>query len=158
MECPNCRRVNPPSSSVCDCGYDFENRAVRTPQKAGLPSAPSADDRLVKVFWRIAMGVAFLWIFVERGYMWVGGLLMLLVWAILGATAIALANWRSIGFMALAYGALEFTCTLGPGSNPCEPMNGTRLLLVIAAAVGLFVYDRWSERRSMSAAPKQGEP
>lgn len=29
MDCPNCKLVNPPTATRCDCGYDFQTHAVR---------------------------------------------------------------------------------------------------------------------------------
>jgi hypothetical protein len=28
MDCPNCKLVNPPTASRCDCGYDFQTHTV----------------------------------------------------------------------------------------------------------------------------------
>ena len=29
MDCPNCKLVNPPTATRCDCGYDFETRTIQ---------------------------------------------------------------------------------------------------------------------------------
>jgi integrase len=31
MDCPNCKLVNPPTATRCDCGYDFETYTVQEP-------------------------------------------------------------------------------------------------------------------------------
>lgn len=29
MDCPNCKLANPPTATICDCGYDFQAHTVR---------------------------------------------------------------------------------------------------------------------------------
>ncbi len=29
MDCPNCKLVNPPNTTRCDCGYDFQTRTIQ---------------------------------------------------------------------------------------------------------------------------------
>jgi len=29
MDCPNCKLVNPPNATRCDCGYDFQTRTIQ---------------------------------------------------------------------------------------------------------------------------------
>lgn len=47
MDCPNCKLVNPPVATRCDCGYDFHTHTIErsylaerakrlTPQSAGI--------------------------------------------------------------------------------------------------------------------------
>jgi hypothetical protein len=33
MDCPNCKLVNPPDAARCDCGYDFNARAIVSASK-----------------------------------------------------------------------------------------------------------------------------
>ncbi len=57
MQCPNCRLENPPSSSVCDCGYDFVE-GIKTKPDSGIPQLKNKLVSLV-IFFVIKMIVDF---------------------------------------------------------------------------------------------------
>ena len=44
MDCPKCKLVNPPSAQRCDCGWDFEAKAVKQ-SFLHPPPAPPAEVR-----------------------------------------------------------------------------------------------------------------
>jgi hypothetical protein len=45
MKCPNCKLINPPTALRCDCGYDFEEKAVREPYLTPQEQAFIADRK-----------------------------------------------------------------------------------------------------------------
>src|SRR5580658_9762469 len=91
---------------------------------------PLVIDKTLSVVGRAILIVALIVVFVLRGL--ISGTLpitaMVAVICILSPCASA---WVSRGFLVLAWTAPEFVCTLGIGSNPCEPLNVPRFWVII---------------------------
>jgi hypothetical protein len=61
MDCPNCKLVNPPTATRCDCGYDFQMHTMREsyltvvrvwPWKANAaPRIPNPSRREIQIAW-----------------------------------------------------------------------------------------------------------
>jgi hypothetical protein len=115
---------------------------------------PKTDDSL-KLLGRGALIAGVVLIFFLRGYIFGSFPIIILVTA-LCFLAVFASSWRSLAFLVLAYSAGEFVCTLGPGSNPCEPLNGGRYLTVVVAAAGVGAVEVWYQIRKH--LPRRSEP
>ena len=105
-------------------------------------------DRGLKLLARFLPAGSSVALFVLRG--WISGSMpIILLVAVLCGLAVFSNSWRSLGFLALGYSTTEFVCTLGPGSNPCEPLNGPRILAVFVATAALFALDLWYKVRKV---------
>ena len=51
MDCPNCKLVNPPAATRCDCGYDFHLQTMREPHLAESNEQVSVSRREVRTVW-----------------------------------------------------------------------------------------------------------
>jgi hypothetical protein len=47
LKCPNCRLENPPSTSRCDCGYDFASRTMKRPHSVPEPPRESVRTKYI---------------------------------------------------------------------------------------------------------------
>lgn len=55
-DCPKCRLVNPPDAQRCDCGYDFDARAMR--QSYAGPDGRAAAGWGTRLFGVLCFGFA----------------------------------------------------------------------------------------------------
>ena len=116
-------------------------------EPSGDNKGPKVDGGL-KLLARVLLAVSSIIIFVVRGYI-SGSVPIILMVAVLCGLAIYSSSWRSPGYLAVAYFTAEFVCTLGPGSAPCEPLNGTRMLVVGVTAAALLALDLWCKLRKV---------
>ena len=63
MECPNCKLLNPPGATACDCGYDFKTCERREPYATSEKDQENrgpwkAASREVRAIWFWLLGVS----------------------------------------------------------------------------------------------------
>lgn len=103
MDCPNCKLINPPDATKCDCGYDFATASVA---KEAENSAPNLFVRRRARAWRLVLGGFVVLIGLFNGsktpkatelYGALGDLIGLLTLAVLGAWLISSGLPKTIG-------------------------------------------------------------
>jgi len=87
-------------------------------------------------------------VFLFRGYVSGSGPVIMAV-AVLCAFAVYSCSWLSVGFLVAAWVTVDFSCTLGPGSNPCEPLNVPGILAVLGAGAALIAWEVWRRTRRL---------
>jgi len=71
MDCPNCRLVNPPTAARCDCGYDFQMRAMKE-EPPGIAKLTKSEIQVAWFIWAFLL-IPWFYLFSLTGMAWDGG-------------------------------------------------------------------------------------